>query len=117
TGAGKIYMQEAFYLQLPILLPLSPTDDTVIGGNGGELLLTGKCPMRFTVVDQPVFHVVSVVRDLPVPFIIGCEIWRWHNSQLSYEPDGRTQVTRFKKTCATCLMYIGDIIEETPEQL
>ena len=89
-----------FLPQKPALIP--PGHTLVVAGDGRSLDLLGCCVLKFDVVGKSVLHEVSVVKGLPVDFIIGGELMKCHNSSITYQNKGRNIFKLGSDSCIVC---------------
>ena len=66
--------------------------------------LVGVCTLKLEVSNKVLYHDDTVVKDLPVDFIIGGEIMKAHISQLNYTLSGRNVLNLTSVSCNVCEM-------------
>ncbi len=103
TGSCRNLMSEAFWKSLHLNVPFSPPGLTrVLAGDGLPVDLRGWAQVVFTIGGHTVCHEVSIVRGLPLDFLVGGEFMAPHRCLLGYGDRGQHSLKLRQKICEKC---------------
>ena len=103
TGSSRNLLSEDFFRSLPIQPKLAPAGSNQVDvGNEKLVKVIGWTLLKFEIADHSFYHILGVVKDLPVRFQIGTEILRSHSALLQYYPFGGNTLSLSEASCDAC---------------